>query len=194
MREGLYDLVKNDSVKEGDGNRMLRNLKFDMVQYFQNNHTHYKDLEFRYIAEHNALLTPRLSVAILHNKTINFHGLPGKNIPKDLFMEFLNRKAKDGLTRLGPDMTSATVTREGNSLGVLGDILSSFDRDISLYTAIGKHTVPDLKGEVEQLVDELKMEDPFKIIPGRCYTTFPTQSRLHTIDGRKLTGWMLKQK
>ncbi|CAH1242455.1 Hypp6724 [Branchiostoma lanceolatum] len=109
----------------------------------------------RYIAQHNALLTPRLSAAILHNKTINFHGLPGKNIPKDLFMEFLNRKAKDGLTRLGPNMTSATVTREGNSLGVLDDILSSFDRDISLYTAIGKHTVPDLKGEVEQLTEKI---------------------------------------
>ncbi|CAH1242284.1 Hypp6536 [Branchiostoma lanceolatum] len=119
----------------------------------------------RYIAEHNALLTPRLSAAILHNKTINFHGLPGKNIPKDLFMEFLNRKAKDGLTRLGPNMTSATVTREGNSLGVLDDILSSFDRDISLYTAIS------LQKDLRVRKDRIQAEGVFIANP-RIQKTF----------------------
>ncbi|CAH1242580.1 Hypp6854 [Branchiostoma lanceolatum] len=71
----------------------------------------------RYIAQHNALLTPRLSAAILHNKAINFHGLPGKNIPKDLFMEFLNRKAKDGLTRLGPKCNSHKRRKQPRSAG-----------------------------------------------------------------------------
>ncbi|XP_035679991.1 uncharacterized protein LOC118418253 [Branchiostoma floridae] len=97
--------------------------------------------------------------------TINAHGLPGKNIPKDFAMEILNKKAEDGLTRLGPNMTGATVTREGNSLGVLSEP-SAHLSDISLYTAKGKHTVPDLRHETEQLVEELKMEDPFDIIPG----------------------------
>ncbi|XP_035679995.1 sporozoite surface protein 2-like [Branchiostoma floridae] len=55
---------------------------------------------------HLSYLREELPVAIqagllestMPHKTINAHGLLGKNIPKYLAMEFLN-KAKDGLTR-----------------------------------------------------------------------------------------------
>ncbi|XP_078590946.1 uncharacterized protein LOC144870520 [Branchiostoma floridae x Branchiostoma japonicum] len=196
LREGLFDMVKKDSVNEGDGSRILRNWKFDMIQYYQNKHTHYKDLAFRYISQHKALLTPRLSASILHNKTINTHGLPGKNIPKDLHMEFLNKKVKEGLSRLGPNMTSKTIAREGRSLKILQDVLDTFDTDLVSYRGIGKHTVPNMQEEIHMLVEEMKTEQPFVVIPGRLYRTFPTcmQSRHHNIDMKKMTAWMIGQK
>ncbi|XP_066302187.1 uncharacterized protein [Branchiostoma lanceolatum] len=196
LREGLFDLVKKDSVNEGDGSRILRNWKFDMIQYYQHKHTHYKDLAFRYISQHKALLTPRLSASILHNKTINIHGLPGKNIPKDLHMEFLNKKVKEGLARLGPNMTSRTITREGRSLKVIQDVLDTLDKDLGAYRGIGKHTVPDISQEIHMLVEDLKPEDPFKVRPGRFHPTFPNcrQSRHHNINSKKMTAWMIGQK
>ncbi|KAI8515750.1 Protein unc-80 [Branchiostoma belcheri] len=196
LREGLYEMVKKDAVNEGDGNRIFRNWKFDMIQYYQHKHTHYKDLAFRYIAQHKALLTPRLSASILHNKTINTHGVPGKNIPKDLYMEFLNKTAKEGLAKLGPNMTSKTVAREGRSLGVLQEVLDTFDKDLVGYRGIGKHTVPDDSEEINMLVEDMQSEDPFKVIPGRFHPTFPTcqQSRHHNIDAQKMTAWMIAQK
>ncbi|KAI8496735.1 Protein unc-80 [Branchiostoma belcheri] len=196
LREGLYEMVKKDAVNEGDGNRIFRNWKFDMIQYYQHKHTHYKDLAFRYIAQHKALLTPRLSASILHNKTINTHGVPGKNIPKDLYMEFLNKTAKEGLAKLGPNMTSKTVAREGRSLGVLQEVLDTFDKDLVGYRGIGRHTVPDDSEEINMLVEDMQSEDPFKVIPGRFHPTFPTcqQSRHHNIDAQKMTAWMIAQK
>ena len=57
--------------------------------------------------------TPTCNAAYLENT----HGLPGRNIPCDLHMEYLNRAAKESLRGLGSNITDNAVKRVGKSIG-----------------------------------------------------------------------------
>ncbi len=46
------------------------------------------------------------------NRTVNIHGRPGKNVPCDLHMEYLNREANISNAGLGSNITDEAVKRE----------------------------------------------------------------------------------
>jgi len=46
----------------------------------------------------------------------NMHGTPGKNIPMDLYMEHLNRIAKEAIKGLGANKTPKAIQRIGMAL------------------------------------------------------------------------------
>ena len=57
---------------------------------------------------------------------MNTHGRAGKNVSCDLYMEHLNREAKNLLTGLGSNITDTAISRVGKTLGVMIEILQQF--------------------------------------------------------------------
>ena len=68
------------------------------MHFSTNRHPKYSLLSFRFIAQVNAHLTPRMAARVIHNRTVNVHGDEGHNISVDLSLEFLS---KDDLKRNG---------------------------------------------------------------------------------------------
>ena len=71
---------------------------------------------FILLAQHDFLLSPRMAMQLIWNRTINTHGYEGKNISADLQMEHLNRQAKDFIAGLGSNITDEAVQQIGKSL------------------------------------------------------------------------------
>ena len=61
------------------------------------------------------------------SRTINTQGLPGKNIPCDLYIEHLNRECKGGLRGLGSNITDMSVKHVGKCIGKTVTMLEGFD-------------------------------------------------------------------
>ena len=66
------------------------------------------------------------------SRTVNTHGLPGRNIPCELHMEYLNRAAKESLCGLGSNITDNAVKRVGKSIGEKIKIIDHFDKTVTL--------------------------------------------------------------
>ena len=59
---------------------------------------------FNLLAQHHFLLSTRVAMQLLWNRNVNAHGHAGRNVPCDLFMEHLNREAKNGITSIGSSL------------------------------------------------------------------------------------------
>ena len=196
MREGLLDMARLDAVKESDGERILRHWRYDFIHFERYNHYNYRLLTFRFIAHVYGLLTPRMAARVIHNRTVNKHGGIGNNVSLDLFLEFLNKEVKDDLKRSsGPTLHAKLLERIGRSKQVMDELLHIFDKDMELFTGIGRHITPDWTAEVSQLVMELKPETLFHNQPGREFKTFPKfpMSKIHSVDQQKLEAWVTVQ-
>ena len=61
------------------------------------------------------------------------HGLPGHNISSDLHMEHLNRK-------VGANKSEKAMKRVAKAIGVIAEATSSFDLEVGVISASGKHS------------------------------------------------------
>ena len=100
-----------DSIREGDGNRVLRCWKYFLLIFNATGRTNYAIEAFVLLAKYHFLLSPRKSNQLIWSRFINVHGLPGKNIPADLFMEHLNRLCKEAIKQLGANKTQRGIQR-----------------------------------------------------------------------------------
>ena len=195
LREGLLDMARMDAVKQGDGDRIIRHWRYDFVHFHVFKHPNYRLLSFRMIAQIYALLTPRMAARVIHNRTVNAHGGIGCNISLDLFLEFLNKSVKEDLKRSGSALTDKVLQRVGQSKQVMDEFLHNFDREMELFTSIGRHKKQDWSGEVAQMVGDLMGENLFENQAGREFPSFPNfpMNRLHSVDREGLEGWVSTQ-
>ena len=91
---GLGEMVRHRSLRENDGNKIIRNWRFDMTDFFQYNHTKYFLAGHRLLSDTNGALSNRLAHQLVWNRTVNVRGGPDHNIEMDLQMEFYNRQFK----------------------------------------------------------------------------------------------------
>ena len=92
---GLLYLEFVDGIREGDGSRILRCWKYFLVYFKSSGRTNYSIEAFVLLAQEKYLFSPRMSMQLKWNRTINVHGLPGRNVSCDLHMEHLNRECKN---------------------------------------------------------------------------------------------------
>ena len=196
LRDGLMDWCREDATKENDGTRLLRLWRFDMLRYSLTNHTKYRLLAFKLQAQMMALLPPRLAHQLLHNRCVNIHGGIGCNVPGDLALEFMNMRAKDALTALHGNLSSASIQRCGRSLQGCNDILDAYTNGLDQYFGKPSNSKPSLKGDIYKFVDHLSGEQLFESIPGRTHKSFPdfNYDPLKKLNGLKLRNWLRTKK
>jgi len=84
---GLLYLEYIDSIKEGDGDRILRCWRYMLLLFKASNKTKFS---YSLLAHYQYLFSERMCKQLLWSRTVNVHGKPGKNIPMALHMEHLN--------------------------------------------------------------------------------------------------------
>ena len=172
---GLQLLCRRDAVREGDGEAMIRNWKYDLLHFFTRKHPKYLILAHRLIASVNGWLPEKLRFDLIHNRTVNYGGGVGRNLPLDFMNEVLNRLFKDLLGAAKGRYTDTTIQRCSQIVGPLGEALDvAFDTKI-VENEIYRHRRREQNRDknVEGLISFLKNDDLFAHIVGRKHRAFP---------------------
>ena len=92
MQLGVLLMQLNDTEKEGDGERALRNWKL-LLLYFRarSRAKKYAYEAMRVISYTKAMLTEKMAARILYGQFVNIKGGQGNNVANDLKMETLNK-------------------------------------------------------------------------------------------------------
>ena len=87
--------------------------------------------------QYHFTLSPRYAQQLIWSRTINTHGLPGRNIPCDLHMEHLNRLAKEAIKGLGANTSEKAIC--GQYLGMISPVLDQYDKECCVTNVSGAH-------------------------------------------------------
>ena len=100
---------------------------------------------------------------LLWSRCVNTHGISGRNIPGDLYLEHLNRLCKSAVSDLCPNKTPAAFERDGKYLGVLDKLSTEFDKFLST------HSLPNDAKDMCMILKELIASDVFTEKQSREY-------------------------
>ena len=170
-----------DSIREGDGNRVLR----CWFLFRASGHVNYC-IECNII-----ILTPRFAEQMLWGQFINYEGKPGHNISADLHMEHLNRTCNDAINHLGANKTPNAITRTGKALCGLAAIVHNFDK-LNGTVISGSHTRQSEMEDLIRIIEELTRLEVFATQPGRHHSEFNFLSNrmLSSVNNAKMNLWM----
>ena len=192
---GLLLMEFSDSIREGDGERILRCWKYFLLLFKANNRTNYSIEALNLLAQIKYTLSPRMAAQLMWNRTVNVHGRPSKNISSDLHMEHLNRLCKSAISGMGSNVTEVSVQRVGRAIKCLGDGMVNFDKQHLIHEESGKHTVKSDMNDFEKVLKQIFNEsNVFAHIPARHHTTFTgfTPSSIKKLKPKDLELWMKK--
>ena len=106
---GLLYSEFRDSIKEGDGGRVLRVWKYLLLLFKASGRTNYVIEALTLLTQYYMVLPPRIAEQLKWSRFINVHGLPGHNVSCDLHMEHLNREVKASIVGLGPNKSQKAI-------------------------------------------------------------------------------------
>lgn len=188
---GCFYLEYRDAIKEGDGLRVLRCWRYLLPIFYATGRTNYS-CEVLNMLHQELTLPPRLSNQLLWSRFINTHGLPGRNIAGDLYMEHLNRVAKDAIKGLGANKTEQSIERVGKAIGTIAPLLHSFDEQNARQEVSGAHNRANANRDIKIILSELVTGVVFSSIAGRKHPTFPSPKDLvHAKPTDELNQWMI---
>lgn len=84
-------------------------------------------------------LPPRQAAQLIWSRTVNTHGIRGRNTTFDQHLEHLNHLCKDNTKNLGANKTDKAVVHCAKVLGTLYSTLTQFDNDNSVGGYSGAH-------------------------------------------------------
>ncbi|VDI47021.1 Hypothetical predicted protein [Mytilus galloprovincialis] len=172
---GLNLLCRRDAVREADGNAMITHWKLDLVHFFASKHPKYLILAHMLLASVHGWLPEKLREDIIHNRTVNYGGGIGRNLPMDFMNEILNRLFKELLSCAKGQYTNATIQRCSQIIGPLGEALDTvFDSQVvenELYRHRRRSGNRD--ENVKQLISFLQNDKLFAFTVGRNHKAFP---------------------
>lgn len=189
----------NDACHEGDGERIVRCIKFFLLYFFEDGtgSTKYCLEALHLMFQIHATLTPRDAQRTIWNRTVNNRGGLGNNIPLDLDLEHDNHLLKDMLRGLGSNISTTTVTRISKAFFVLKELCKKLDQELDIRTVSGEHTKKDLNKDLYQIVKVLKEEMVFSDVQiSREMRSFPNFPRnyLQDLDTVSLFKWINSHK
>ena len=135
---GMLILNFWDTIKEGDGERLLRCWKFFLMYLKQGGSATKYSLEGLYLMfQYHALLSPQAAHRLMWNIFVKNTPGVGGNIPLDLQLEFFNRTFKEAIKKLGPSASSRSVDRVCHSLQTTIQLMRNFDVNLSVLKRSG---------------------------------------------------------
>ena len=191
---GLFFTEFHDSIKEADGNRILRCYRYLLPLFKSSNRKNYALEAYNLLYAYHYSLSKRQAAQLIWSRTINVQGIKGKNIPMDLHLEHLNRTVKEAVQTLGSNKTEQAMVRIGKSLGTLSPALETFDRINDVPAPYGTHTIPDISAECSRIVEQLISEDVFTLKNSiRYHKSFKKMNGclLHEVNKEELLSWMI---
>ena len=187
---GLFYMEFSDAIREGDGNRIRRCWRYLLPLFKASGRTNYSLETLYMLYGHNFGLSPRLSHQLLWSRCVNTHGLPGHNVPCDLFMEHLNRLCKEAIVGLWANKSEDAIVRVGKAIGTLHPVLEQFDEVNSVPSISGAHSRPPSEKDTNLVLEELKRIDPFNPMGSRRHQCFRNINPLLQRKPDELLTWM----
>lgn len=196
LNDGLLLFELKDSIREGDGQRILRCWKVMLLYFSFAKHQNYLKEGIRMLATVNGAATPRVAAQITWSRVVNQRGMQGSNIPVDLMNEHLNKSLKSSVSSVGSNITHKTVMQCGQSLHGLQKVCTAFDEQHGLHSETSEHNRPSLAKDQQLMVKELVSSNVFDYIPGRSHSSFHgiKANAAQLVDPSKLTATIEQNK
>ena len=194
LTHGLMYMEFSDSIHEGDGLRILRCWRYLMLMFKATMRKNYSIEALNLLAQYHFFLSPRQAEQLIWSRCINTCGIPGRNIPSDLFMEHLNRTCKVAVANLGSNKTSAGLTRAGKCVGVLHDLLSTYDKDLGVPEHSGCHSIANMDKDKRIILKELLEANVFGYERERKHHCFAKVDNIFSsLKEKQMKDWMKEQ-
>ena len=177
---GVFLMQMDDTEREGDGERMMRNWKLLML--FNRSRKRGKKCAFeamRIITNCRALYTSQMAHRII-----------------ELKQEHIVKDHKVTLHDLRENKTLKAVTRSTSTSYSQQLIGNRIDEQSNISKDSTAHTYEDRKEDVKDVVESLRKLKPFKFTPDRSHNAFPniSKSPLDQLDPILLDQWLTKHK
>ena len=183
----------HESVRHGDGNRILTYWKFLGVVFKEEGHFNYAKEAFNLLAQ-SILLSPRKAAELKWCRTVNTHGRVGKNIPVDLHMEHLNRKLKCMLRQLGSNIIPESIQRASRALGAIESVCSNFEEVSEILPESNHHSKPSYENDFVKLQEQLENEQVFSNKGNHQHHGFKKHKPLmSSLNWKKYSNWVKEQ-
>jgi L1 cell adhesion molecule like protein len=184
LSTGLFYWEYSDSIREGDGDRLLRCWRYMLPIFMNTGRKNYSIEAFHLLYQHDYLLPPRQAAQLLYTRFVNVHGLPGRNIAADLHMQHLNYIGKGCIKSLGANKTEAAIQRSAKALGTIVPVLENFDEQNNMPDISGAQKRASTEKDQMIITQELLKTEVYKTIPGRKHASFPHPKNI--LRGKKL--------
>ena len=152
----------HDSSKEGDGDRLVRVWKFNLLLFKAARRKNYAIEALNLLLQVNYLLSPREAAQVKWCHCINTTNRPGHNVPMDLHLEHLNRHLKTALRSIGSNITDNSVQLAAQSVAVIEHTSKQFQ----VVTANSKpsantHSSPSFQSNSKAILNVLQQQKVF---------------------------------
>ena len=137
---GMIYLEYGDGVKEGDGERVKRCLKY-LLLLFKVSGKKYSIEMLQTLFNIEFVLSDMHKLQWLYGRFVNTQGRAGCNIPADEYLEHLNRVCKDSVSHLKANKTQETIQRVGKCIEVISTLSEKFDDQSNASKTPNKHCV-----------------------------------------------------
>lgn len=158
----------HDSIKEGDGERILRYWKILLIIFKVTRHYNYAKEAVNLLLQHH-LLSDRQKAQLLWSRCVNTRGVAGANIPGDLHNEHLNRRLKSIIAGQGANVSPDSIVTAGKAVQCVQQVCQAFEKQTATSIHSDKHTFPEFGKDFTEIMKVLDEEDIF----------VPTSTRQH---------------
>ena len=187
---GLFYWEYSDSIREGDGERLLRCWRYMLPIFTNAGRRNYAIEAFRLLYQHEYQLTQRQATQLLYSRFVNVQGLPGHNVASDLHMEHLNAICKGCVKDLGANKTEVAIQRSAKALGTIVPVLEKFDEQNNMPGISGAHKRASEERDQAIVVNQLLKTKVFAVKPGRKHKSFPKPK--NALGGRsEIKAWII---
>ncbi|XP_061190924.1 uncharacterized protein LOC133199049 [Saccostrea echinata] len=184
-----------DAFHYGDGYRIFRNVKFEMLCADAAHHAKYRLWLWHMQAYESAILTQRQAVEYKWNCTANTHGGKGKNIPNDNLVETLVQKIKKKLREQVSNLTHNSAQRIALSIQIQEELKENVLRQFSNKEKGRSRPTVNRDSELHNLITELQHGEVSDVIQGREFHAFRRFSDLFSkVKAEELHKWISDQK
>lgn len=162
----------HDSVKQADGDRILRYWKFLLVIFKATNHYNYGKEAVNLLYQYYFTLSESEKIQLLWNRCVNTKGRQGTNIPCDLFMEHLNRRLKGVIRSMSGNVKPEVIKKASKAIGPVDHVCKIFENQTVTTELSDKHATPSFSKDLASILKVLESEKVFVPVPGRCHASF----------------------
>ena len=187
-----------DSVKEGDGERLIRVWKFLTYIFRMKGHNKYALAGLRIIASVEGLLTPRQAHRLTWNRFAGRKEGRGTRISRDLRVEQINKISKEEIRALGfPNINEESVVSATRATSAIDEMQQQTKQDLGMSSRSGHHSnkrsIKTFQCILEQIHRKVKM---FQFTPGREFLVSPNLGReiFANLSPKSLQSWIKKHR
>lgn len=178
-----------DAHKMGDGDRLFRNAKLEMLMFGNTGHPKYKLAMFRMLLTEK-LLSPQAAYEYRWNCTSNIIGGIGNNLANDNLVEIIVKKVKKCLHAQGANVTYASAHTAALACQVVDDIKDNLTRELDHHTG-SSGVAYSTSVDVKLMTSELESSEYFR---GHSTTFGSLKDPIESTDMVALNKWINEKK